>query len=63
MNAAVLIVIRYHGPASDNPNQLYWQTHTLLGGCQSGANAEDFGQGVGVQCPDFQMAIFNPPGR
>ena len=62
MNAEVYVLVRYHGPASENPDQLYWQTNSLLGGCRSGSNSKDFGPPVGVHCPDLQLAVFNPPG-
>ena len=61
MNAAVYIQVRYHGPASDDPDMLFWQTNSLLGGCRAGANAIDFGPPAGVHCPDLQIAVFNPP--
>ena len=62
LTAAVYVTVRYHGPASENPDQLYWQTHSVIGGCRSGANAHDFGLPAGVHCPDLQLAVFNPPG-
>ena len=57
MNDATYVIVRYHGPASDNLDMLYWQTHSLLAGCSAGANA------TGVHCPNLQIAVFNPPGR
>ncbi len=62
LTAAVYIGVRYHGPPSDNPDQLYWQTHSVIGGCRSGANAQDYGLPAGVHCADLQIAVFNPPG-
>ena len=52
-------IIKYHGPASDNPATRYEQTHTLLGGCYEGANALDLGEPFGVQCFDPQ-AVAHP---
>ncbi|MFQ5709988.1 MAG: hypothetical protein ACE5HO_21240 [bacterium] len=43
-NAEVHLIIKYHGPASDDPDVLFDQTHTLLGSCDSGANAAANGQ-------------------
>jgi hypothetical protein len=56
-NAEVHIIIKYHGPASDDPDALFEQTHTLLGSCAEGANAFDLGPGFGVQCFDPQAVI------
>ncbi len=61
MNAAVYVLVRYHGPASENPDQLHWQTNAILGGCRNGANSRDLGP-AGIHCPDLQIAVFNPPG-
>jgi hypothetical protein len=52
-------IIKYHGPASDDPALLYEQTHTLLGGCFEHANAVDMGEPFGVQCFDPQ-AVAHP---
>lgn len=52
-------IIKYHGPASDDPDTLYSQTHTLRGGCDQGANAVDLGEPFGVQCFDPQ-AVAHP---
>jgi hypothetical protein len=52
-------IIKYHGPASDDPATLHQQTHTLLGGCFEGANAVDLGEPFGVQCFDPQ-AVAHP---
>jgi hypothetical protein len=59
------LIVKYHGPASDDPAVLYEQTHTLLGSCFEGANALDLGEplpGVvfGVQCFDPQVAVHAP---
>ena len=59
-DAEIHLVIKYHGPASDDPEVLYEQTHSLLGSCNEGANAHDLGVPFGVQCPDFQAVIFKP---
>jgi hypothetical protein len=55
--AEVWVIIKYHGPASDDPDELYLQTHTLQGLCEEGANAYDLGPGFGIQCFDPQIAI------
>lgn len=52
-------VIKYHGPASDDPAVLEAQVTTLQGGCDSGANAVDLGEPFGVQCFDPQ-AVAHP---
>jgi hypothetical protein len=51
--AVVFSVIKYHGPASDDPAELYAQTHTAhaLCGPQSNAYTE-------TECFDPQMAVF-----
>lgn len=54
-------VIKYHGPASEDPDILYEQTHTVLGSCLEGANAVDFGPPFGVQCFDPQAAVHPLP--
>lgn len=51
------LIIKYHGPASHDPDVLYAQTHTLVGACESGANAFDLGPPFGVQCFDPQVAV------
>jgi hypothetical protein len=38
-SAEIHNVIKYHGPASDDRDVLYEQTHTVFGSCNSGANA------------------------
>ena len=38
-NAEVHIIIKYHGPASNDPDDLFLQTYTLLGLCDDRANA------------------------
>lgn len=53
--AMVVSIIKYHGPPSDDPDELYEQTHTLLGSCNAAANARPNGQ-----CFDPQWAIFAP---
>lgn len=60
LGAEVHLIIKYHGPASDDPNELYLQTHTLTGLCESGANAFDLGPPFGVQCFDPQVAVHKP---
>lgn len=60
--AFVSIVVKYHGLVSEDPVVLYDQTHTLLGSCFEGANAIDF-PGLGLQCPDPQIANFPPPAE
>ena len=59
-NAEVHLIVKYHGPASNDPDVLYEQTHTILGSCDEGANSHDLGPVFGVHCPDFQAAIFKP---
>lgn len=59
-DAEIHLIIKYHGPASDDPDVLYEQTHTLLGSCAEGANALDLGPVFGVHCPDFQAVVFKP---
>ena len=58
--AEIHLVVKYHGPASSDPDTLYEQTHTLLGTCFEGANAIDFGDPFGVQCFDPQAVIHKP---
>lgn len=53
--AMVFYIIKYHGPASDDPVELYEQTHTLLGLCDDRANAFPPPNG---NCFDPQWAIF-----
>ena len=65
MGAELHLVVKYHGPASSDPEVLYEQLHTLLGSCFEGANALNFGEplpGVvlGVQCFDPQVAVHTP---
>ena len=55
----VWVIVKYHGPASDDSAILYTQTHSLLGACFEGANAVEF-PGFGVQCFDPQFAVFSP---
>ena len=54
------LIVKYHGPASDDPDVLYEQTHSLLGSCEEGANALDLGEPFGIQCFDPQAAIHQP---
>ena len=58
--AAVWIIIKYHGPVAADPGARYHQLNSLLGACLEGANAFDFGPGIGVHCFDPQFAFFNP---
>ncbi len=60
MGALFWSIIKYHGPASDDRDVLYDQTHTILGSCFSGANAVEFGDPFGIQCFDPQFAILIP---
>jgi len=60
MGAVFWSIIKYHGPASDDRDVLFHQTHTVLGSCFEGANAFDFGPPFGVQCFDPQLAILVP---
>lgn len=53
-------VSKYHGPASENTQTLFEQTHTLLGSCFEGANAVDPGPPFGVQCFDPQATVHLP---
>ena len=50
--AVVFSVIKYHGPPSDDPYELWLQTHTLTGLCTTRANAYDV-----MSCFDPQLAI------
>ena len=62
MRAEVHLIIKYHGPASDDPYTLHDQVTTLLGSCESGeANAFDTGGPFGIQCFDPQAVAF--PGK
>lgn len=56
--AEVHIIIKYHGPASSDPDELYLQTHTLTGLCSEGANAIQ--DAFGVNCFDPQFVIHMP---
>lgn len=60
MGAEIHLIVKYHGPASSDPDVLYDQLYTLLGSCDSGANAIDFGDPFGIQCFDPQAAIHLP---
>lgn len=59
MGAVFWSIIKYHGPASSDPNVLYDQLHTLLGSCEVGANAL-VDPIFGLQCFDPQIAVFSP---
>lgn len=52
-------IIKYHGPASGDPDTLHVQTTTLQGSCFERANAVDLGEPFGVQCFDPQ-AVAHP---
>jgi hypothetical protein len=54
--AEVWIIIKYHGPVSDEPDELYLQTNTLTSLSEEGANAYDLGD-EGIQGFDPQIAI------
>ena len=55
--AEVHNIIKYHGLASDDPDELFLQTSTLTGLCDEGANAYDLDPPFGVQCFDPQAAV------
>lgn len=52
-------IIKYHGPASEDPDTLHAQITSLQGSCFEGANAVDLGEPFGVQCFDPQ-AVAHP---
>ncbi|MDZ4700209.1 MAG: hypothetical protein SH809_10925 [Rhodothermales bacterium] len=54
--AEVQVVLRYHGPASDDPAVQYEQTHTFGAECLEGANGVDVG--FGPECFNPQVAAF-----
>lgn len=58
--AEVHMIIKYHGLASEDPDILYSQLHTLLGNCgpDDGANSFDAGP-FGIQCFDPHLAVFS----
>jgi hypothetical protein len=58
--ALVLNIIKYHGPASDDPDDLFLQTYTLTGLCGQDANGYDLGPPFGIQCFDPQVAVHIP---
>lgn len=58
--AEVHNIIKYHGPASQDPETLHAQITTLLGSCDDGANAVDLGAPFGVQCFDPQAVAHLP---
>ncbi|NNE75478.1 MAG: hypothetical protein HKN31_00190 [Pricia sp.] len=58
-NAEVHCIIKYHGLASEDPDILYDQLHTLLGNCGEDDGANSFLDGAfGIQCFDPQVAVF-----
>lgn len=65
--AEVHFAIKYHGLASDDPEEFYTQTHTLTGGCDAsdGANSYDLNflpAPIGpFQCFDPQAVVFPAP--
>jgi len=61
--AEVHLYLLYHGPASDDPDVLYAQTHTLLGNCgpEDGANSIDAGPDFGILCFSPQFVVFPAP--
>lgn len=63
--AEVHLIVKYHGPASDDPDVLYEQLNTVLGSCgeNEGANSVDLGPPFGIQCFDPQAVIFPAPGE
>ena len=56
--AVIHLIVKYHGPASEDPDILYDQTHTLLGHCDQGVNG--FLDAGIVQCFDPQFAVHVP---
>lgn len=60
MTAEVHNIIKYHGPASEDPGILQLQLTTLLGDCFEGANAVDLGPGFGIHCFDPQVVVHFP---
>lgn len=54
-------VIKYHGPASGDPETLQAQLSTLGGSCGEGANALDLRPPFGVQCFDPQSVVHPAP--
>jgi hypothetical protein len=63
MRAEIHNVIKYHGPASDDPEVLSEQVYTLLGACTENANAVDLGEPFGVHCFDPQVIVYPPPAQ
>lgn len=63
MEAEVHLIIKYHGPASEDPEVLNDQINTFLGSCgpDEGANSFYAGPVFGYQCFDPQAAIFLAP--
>ena len=59
--AEVHIIIKYHGPVSNDPAVRYKQLTTLLGSSGEGANGVDLGPAFGgVHCFDPQFVPFPP---
>jgi hypothetical protein len=58
--AEVRNIVKYHGPASDDPETLAGQLSTILESCFVGANAVDLGAPFGVHCFDPQAAVHLP---
>ncbi len=59
--AEIHLVVKYHGPVSEDPEEYWLQTHTLQGLCGTGANAYDLTEvGFGIQCFDPQVSIHKP---
>ncbi len=54
-NATVMIILKYHGLASDDPDEVFLQTHTLLGLCDDRANAK-----LNGNCFDPQWVTHHP---
>ncbi len=58
--AEIHLIVKYHGPTSQDPVVRKAQLSTLTGSCDEGANAHDLGDPFGVQCFDPQSAIHVP---
>lgn len=59
-DADVWIIVKYHGSASSDPNDLQAQLETLLASCECGANGYHPGSPGGFNCFDPQFAIIKP---
>ncbi len=58
----MFVIIKYHGPASSDPDVLEAQTTSVQGSCFDNANAwED--PDFGPQCFDPQIAVHQAPSR